>query len=208
MSEEDDDLRDLREWGEKIAAAENGDSEPRCVMRAFSRKEAARFIFTMQTWADLEDIQSPCLRGLPFETPEEMVAAARAFNLDLTLTKLDRAELLLVLEAMRDAVRDGFAMVLAMQPPEGFQQPTGGSRDGFGSWLPIFTCLVAEVGVSVAEARALSVGEAFALLACNRHNQGWTPKGTPYALREIGGADEEAADPENENPANEGSASC
>ena len=49
---------------------------------------------------------------------------------------------------------------------------------------------MSECRCSLRDARALPVGQAFALLAALKANRGWTVEGAPYALRDIAQNDE------------------
>ncbi|MEI9895237.1 MAG: hypothetical protein WDN28_15435 [Chthoniobacter sp.] len=69
---------------------------------------------------------------------------------------------------MRDVIAQSFEMALPMRQPGARGE---GAGDGFGAWLPLFTFLVKECGLSLAEARSLPVPQAYALLATARRNE-------------------------------------
>lgn len=192
---DEQDLQDLHELQAELAATERAPWEPRCVARAF-RGAADPFIFTMQAWIDLEAAESPILRGrLPeiddtSDAPLDALlrdyrAAFAAFGHHATTPENCTPEELLSLgRQMIRAVAQGFEMQVKLARPDG----TTGSRqsdDGMGAWLPIFACLVGQLGLAPGEARALPVAQAFAFLAAHRVNTGWHVIAEPYALREV-----------------------
>jgi hypothetical protein len=170
----------LRELGNDLASALQSPWEPRCVARAFATPRASTPVLTMQGWIDLDAMRSVLLVDEIPETLEEVETAAAVFALSVEgLTAADAVD---VATAMRQGVRDAFAMALRMRPESG---ASDGARDGLGTWLPIFSCLVTQCGVPPSEALALPVGQAYALIAGHRRNQGWIITGTPYALRDV-----------------------
>jgi hypothetical protein len=133
----------------------------------------------MQTWIDLEFSRSPLLEGLIPETVDQFNAALAAFDLGaLELTLEETTELGL---AMLDEINAAFAMRLGMEPPD--RDESTHSPSGFGSWLPLLAFLVGQLMMSRKDALDCPVGQAFALLAAHRHNQGWHIAGEPYSLR-------------------------
>jgi hypothetical protein len=179
---EDDDVADLRAWGEQLAGAMTSAEEPLCVARCFARPVKYRPRFTFQTWIDLEAIRSPLLDGRQFQSIEQISAAFSAF--DLSVENLTGEEAALVEEELRAVIGEAFGMALEMSPPRlpGEQPPLEGP-DGFGTWAPIMACLIFEGGVSPWEAAQAEVGRTLVLVAAHRRNQGWRAIGTPYALR-------------------------
>lgn len=177
----------LREWGEELAGAHASLWQPSCIARAFARQTQGAFVFRMQTWIDLEAARSPFLLGQLPEAEEAVVRfseAFAAFGYDGTTPEAcDPEGLILLGERMMEAISEGFGMRLRLSPPEGPCAEVAG--DGMGSWLPVLACLVSQIGLTMAEARALPVGEAFALIAGHRINQGWTVKGETYADRDV-----------------------
>ncbi len=164
---------------EDLAAAAQGPFEPRCVARAFAQHPRRTFIFTMQVWINLDFIRSPLLLGNSLTTLEEIEAALLAFGYATPEDTTPKDALYLV-EGMSEAIHEAFAMTIRMRPAE-----AATARDyGFGAWLPLLACLISEMGMSRAEALACPAGQAFALIAAMRCNQGWNETGTPYALRD------------------------
>ena len=178
---------DLQALGADLAAAEASRWEPRCVAHAFARRPGA-LVFTMQGWIDLDYVQSPLLEGRlpdydadPVEWERQMEAAVDAFDLGcMELTAEEWAETGI---CMLDAIADAFAMSMGMVNPAA---DLGGASapSGFGQWLPILACLISQIGMSRLEALATPVGQALALIAAHRSNQGWEPMGATYAQRE------------------------
>ena len=176
------DEQSLHALSAAIAGALRSPWEPRCVARAFVLCHApAAIVLTMQAWIDLDALRSELLQGGVPETFADLRAAAAVFGLDVeALTPEEGAD---VARAMQRACMEAFALSLPMQAPgaEGATEP-----DGFGAWLPLYACLVTQCGLSLAEARSCPVGEAYALTAALRRNQGWTVAGEAYALRDVG----------------------
>lgn len=180
--EENAALDELNGLSSEIAGAMQSPWEPACVARAFRAPGAGSVVFTMEGWIGLEAIRSPLLQGgLPADV-EELAAAAAIFGLGIDdLTPEEAVDLA---SAMRRAVSEAFAMSLRMEQPA-VETDAAAEPDGFGAWLPLYACLVTQCGLSRAEARACPVGEAYALTAAHRRNQGWRVAGTPYALRHM-----------------------
>ncbi|GEM_PF-7055564 len=188
----------LQSLSKDLAGAEQSPWEPRCVARAFHRGLGEHaFVFTMQTWIDLDFAKSPFLQGeLPTarnESPEELrrllgeyETAFRAFEHVSTPAICTADELIQFGRKMIGAIERGFAMKLKMEPPEGFEAAATTSRDGFGDFLPVLACLKSQLHFSLAEALALPVKQALALIAAHRRNQNWRPAGDTYASRDIG----------------------
>lgn len=179
-----------------IAEVENSPWEPRCIAVAFA-PSARTFVLTMQSWIALDAIQSPVLLGSAPETQGELVLAMGAFGLEAT-EPLTPEEAAVLAADMCEAVALGFSTVMPMRPDEGSSSTP---HDGFGRWLPIFACLVVQCGLSIAEANALPVAQAHALLAAMRRNQGWREIGTPYNLRDMEGAEPAGTKDEAPSPA-------
>ena len=179
---EDEEIATLQALSQEAEAALHSLWEPRCLARAFATPPAGAVAFTMQAWIDLEAIRSPLLHGaLP--GLEELAATATCFG--LPVDELSGADAVLVALALRRAVAAGFALALPMQHPDPEQRAPDAEPDGFGAWLPLFACLVVQCGLAPRDARALPVGEAYALTAALRRNAGWEATGTLYALRDV-----------------------
>ncbi len=176
----------LRAWGEELAGAAESIWQPGCVCRAFMRTDAA-FIFRMQTWIDLEAVESPFLLERMPEAEEAIwhfEVAFRAFGYDGTTPEAcDPEELLALGDRMLEVIREGFAMRLRLAPAEGKASARGG--DGMGNWLPILAALKSQLQFALGEALRLPVGQAFALLAAHRCNEGWRVVGDTYASRDV-----------------------
>ena len=108
-----------------------------------------------------------------------MSAAVDAFGLGpLEVTPEEMDELGF---AMIDAISTAFGMRVSLRAPwEAAPQAPG----GFGSWLSILACLIAQIGMSRIDALACPVAQAFALIATHRFNQGWQVVGDTYAQRD------------------------
>lgn len=169
-----------------LVAAERSPWEPRCVARAFRVAEDP-FAFTMQAWIDLDAAASPFLLGeLPEaeEALEQFAVAFAAFgHVATTPEACDGEELVLLGRKMVRAIKWGFAMRLRLAPPEGCK--ASGVDNGMGDWLPVLACLKSQLGFSMGEALALPVGQAFALVAAHRINEGWSVAGETYAQRDV-----------------------
>ena len=173
----------LRSLAADLAAADQGAWQPRCIARAFALPADGTPVFTMQVWIDLDAASSPLLEGRLPETEEELHAAVDAFRcgpVDLSAEEAVGLGLM-----MREAIEEAFALSLPMNPPCDDGGGTMSLSGGFGDWLPIYAALVAQLGLSRAEARATPVGEAFALLAADKRNRGWMPSGATYAQRDV-----------------------
>lgn len=184
MTEED--KADLREMQAELVGAQSSPWEPRCVARAF-RTDDDPFVFTMHAWIDLDAVQSPFLIYRQPEAEEalwDFGAAFAAFgHRETTPEACEPDELLALGEKMIRKIREGFAMHVRLAPPVGEREVTG--DNGLGNWLPILACLKAQLGFSLAEALALPVGQAYALIAAHRCNEGRTVAGETYALRDV-----------------------
>lgn len=174
---------DLRSLSAALAGAEESAWQPRCIARAFATPEAGAVVFTMQTWIDLDAASSPLLEGRLPETAEELNDAVSAFGCGpVDLSPEEAVGLGLM---MREAIEEAFALSLPMSPPDDGGGFGPGLAGGFGGWLPIYAALIAQFGLSRADARACPVGEAFALLACDKRNRGWQPAAATYAQRDV-----------------------
>lgn len=177
----DAEAQQLRALGDALADAEQSRWEPRCVTRAFASADGA-LALTMQGWIDLEAVRSPLLQfQLPDgdDTIEQYQAAARAFGLpEMEVTP---EGLLALGKLMLAAMRAAFEPRLAMR--EAGAEGAGGAG-GFGVWLPILACLVAQLGLSRVDALQTPVAQACALIAGHRCNQGWELTGPSYAQRD------------------------
>ena len=181
------DEQDLRELQAELVTASASPWEPRCVARAFRRSEQP-FVFTMQTWIDLDAARSPfLLLQLPeAETAvEEFEVAFRAFgHFPTRPDRCEPEELILLGEKLIGVIREGFSMRVKLTPPEG-QKSDAGIENGLGVWLPILGCLVSQVGIAPDAAMRLPVAQAFALTAAHRCNQGWNVGGETYEHRDV-----------------------
>lgn len=146
----------------------------------------------MQVWMDLDAVQSPFLIGMlpPAETAGvEFELAFRAFGYAETTPENCAPEELVVLgQLMIRVIQAGFAMRLKLNPPEGFRVQKS-DENGMGDWLPVVACLKSQLHFGIAEIPLLGVGQAFALIAAHRVNEGWSVAGETYASRDV--ADEE-----------------
>ena len=185
----DSDEEDLRSLGRDLAAAQQSPWEPACIAHAFATPRPFAVCFTMQTWIDLAVFHSPLLLGKGCESLAEYEAAAGVFG--LSLDGLEAAAVADVVTAVRREIEEAFAMGLPMRHP-GASGLSTHTDDGFGAWLPVWAFLVVQCHLSIAEARALPVGQAYALMAAARRNQGWEVAGPTYAWRDL---EESAADP-------------
>ncbi|MEI6493390.1 MAG: hypothetical protein WCO94_12635 [Verrucomicrobiota bacterium] len=181
------DEQDLREMQAKLVSAEQSPWQPRCVARAFRSSDEA-FVFTMQTWIDLDAAASPFLLGQLPEAEQALaqfeVAFAAFGHVATTPEACEPEELILLGRKMLVEIGRGFAMRLQLAPPEGCKL-AGGDDNGLGNWLPILACLKSQLGFSLAEALSLTVGQAFALVAAHRCNEGWSIAGETYQQRDI-----------------------
>lgn len=180
--------QDLREWSAELAGAERSPWEPRCVAQAFCSGAADEaLVFTMQVWIDLEAVRSPFLLG---QMPEAEVAyarfaeAIRAFgHPSPTPEACTGEELVSVGQQIIRVIGQAFAMRLRLAPPEGMVSQAA-ADNGAGDWLPVVACLKSQLGFSLADALALPVGQAFALIVGHRCNQGWSVAGETYVSRD------------------------
>lgn len=187
------DEQDLRELQAELVAAERSPWQPRCVSRAFRRAAAGEaFVFTMQAWIDLDAARSPFVLGRLPDAEElfpRMEEAFRAFGHPMpTLEKCDGDELFAIAQMIRRSVTEAFSMRVKLEPPEG--RKAKGNDDGMGDWLPVLACLKTQMGFTLSEALLLPVGQAFALLAGHRCNEGWRVAGETYEQRDIADDDE------------------
>jgi hypothetical protein len=179
-----DDEAQLRELSNDLVAAMQRPWQPRCIVRAFATPaKPPLFTLTIRTWANLDAIESPLLQGTLPPTVEEIERAIAAFGWPSEIEELTSEEALVMAEEMRLAIRDGFSTSLEMAPPDGSAERD--LQHGFGSWLPVLSCLVTQCGMSARRALDFPVNQAFAIIAGMRHNQGWKAVGVPYALREL-----------------------
>lgn len=180
--------RELRALGEELASVDQSPWEPRCIAAAFY-PPANLPVLTMERWIALDAIQSPLLLGKRPSDLETLESAANIFA--LSARTLSAEEAILLGNQLLEVVNGAFAMALRMRQP-GSEQDAGGA--GFGSWLPLFTCLLVDCGMPAADVRAFPVGQAFAVLAAMRRNQGWEPAETSYAQRDVFAAESATAD--------------
>lgn len=168
-----------------LGAAQTSPWEPACIARAFASPRVDELQFTMQAWIDLAAVRSPLLDGKLPANEKEVTEAYAAFGLVLGA---DPDEAYTLIQVMERLIAEGFSAALGMRP-EGASEER--DNDGFGTWLPLFACLVAQCGIAPSEVRRLKVAEAMMLAAGLRHNQSWRVAGTPYALRDIAGKEDE-----------------
>lgn len=164
-------------------AAPQSPWEPACIASTFASKSSLELLlaFTMQTWIDLDAVRSPLLLGQEFATAGEFGAALAAFGHPGAI-QFEAEEAAVLTDEMQQAIALGFSTRLGMR--QSGEERGDATEHGFGEWLPLYTFLIAECGISRDDARACPVGEAFALASARRHLQGWQCAGTPYALRE------------------------
>lgn len=171
----------LRALSADLFAAETGVWQPRCIARAMASPAAGTPVFTMQTWIDLDAANSPLLEGRLPEAPEQISDAVDAFRCGPVDLSAEEAVGLMLM--MHEVIEEGFAMRLPMNQPG--DDAGGALSGGFGDWLPIYAALIAQLGLSRADARSIPVGEAFALLATDKRNRGWQPSAATYAQRDV-----------------------
>ena len=191
MSEDEPELPEgLRELQARLAGVSASPWQPRCVAAAFRTPDIEHpFVFTMQTWIDLDAVESPFLLGrLPSPDLEwEGIEAAyrdalAAFGREATsLEECDADAFIHIGRSLIRAINRGFAMRLRMNPPKGFE--SAGGDDGFGDWLPVMACLKAQLYFGWDEALVMPVKQAFGVINAHRRNEGWMPAETPYGLR-------------------------
>jgi hypothetical protein len=201
------DEQELRELQAELVAAERSPWQPQCVARAFRSAAAGEpFVLTMQAWIDLDAARSPFLLGRLPEAEEAFFRFEQAFAIfghrGTTPEDCDGDELVLLGRKMIDAILEAFSMRVRLEPPEGFSPKA--VNNGMGEWLPIMTCLVSQLGFTLAAARMLSVAEAFALIAAHRCNQGWSVASESYAQRDVGDTDGPEARPYPESEVTDG----
>ena len=168
----------LRELGEELQAARSSHWQPAAVAKAFGERGKRRL--TMQGWIELDWVRSPLLEGKYPGTMGEIEEVFRAFG--ERREGLAPEETVERIGKMKEAIEEGFAALMTMAPPDG---EGGEGRDaGMGNWLPMVACLVGEMGIGPAAALALPVGQALALIAALRANQGWMPRRDTYRDRE------------------------
>ncbi|HEX8313003.1 MAG TPA: hypothetical protein VF614_16885 [Chthoniobacteraceae bacterium] len=184
-------LEDLYALSREIAEQEQSPWEPRCVSAMFSTVRQKRFRFTMQAWIDLDAIRSPLLDGAIPRKLEEIDEALSIFGFEVR-EELEADEYIALSEEMLEVVNQGFAMSLGMRDPNE-KESSSARPEHFGNWLPLVACMVTQFKIPYETVLKMKVGEALALVACSRHNQGWESEGTPYKLRE---SEEGAPEPE------------
>lgn len=184
----DTDLQDLMELQAELAALERSVYQPSCVSRVFATAaEEAPFVFRMQTWIDLDAIRSPVLElRLPHEDEGVLPALAGALaafgHHEATVEELEPEQVIMLFGDMIAAVQQGFSMRLTVEPPRRAESRADG---GFGSWLPLYTCLLGQLYIPRAEVRQMPVAEAFAILAAHRWCHGWSVQGETYKNRDV-----------------------
>jgi len=175
----EDEEQNLRALGDDLAAVAQSPWEPRCIARTFSTPAPDDVVFTMQHWIELERLRSPLLLGKIPERIEDLEVAAAVFGHNAHLLSGTAAADLG--EVLRAAIAAQFALALPMRPMEG---NAATEPDGFGAWLPLFTFLLKDCHLAPTTARALPVGQAFALFAAAHRDEGWRPAQHTYAQRD------------------------
>lgn len=182
--EQNAELDELNALGSEAAQVLQSGREPSCVARAFRSKSTRTFVLTMQGWIDLAAIESPVLQMQLPGTLAECAAALECFGASAAgIVELTPEEALVMGEEMVLACAEAFSMRLKMRPP-GVGE-TAADDDGMGEWLPVWSSLVTQCGLSPEVANALAVGRAFALIAGLLWHRGWKVADEPYALREV-----------------------
>lgn len=185
MTEQDE--QDLRELQAELVADERSPWQPRCVSRVFGSASAGQsFVFTMQVWIDLDAVRSPFLLGeLPDPDDDVLERFREAFaafgHVAAEPEKLEGDELALLGHKILRAIREGFAMRVKLGPPPGSKLA---EDPGLGEWLSMLRFLKAQMGFSLAEALALPVAQAFALIVSQRTFEGWSVQGESYSDRD------------------------
>ena len=179
--------QELRDLAGEITGALHSTWEPACLARAFATPPRASIALTMQGWIDLDHLRSPLLLGRPFLALDDDAIMKTAEVFGLSFDDLNAEDIARCAIAIERAVADAFALGLEMRAPGG--DAAAAADDGFGAWLPVFAFLVAQCRIAPAEAMALRVDQAFALMAAVRRNQGWSVAGLPYALRDLEGGE-------------------
>lgn len=180
---------DLQAISLALAQAESVRREPRCLARVLATPKRGELRLTLQMWIDLEEADSPLMRGEAPTTEAELDAAFDAFGLDWR--GLEPEELLLIVRKMQRLVANRSALYLPMIPPG---EQGSATPDGFGEWAPLYACLVTQCGIARAEARQMDVDEMYVLIAAHRRNEGWRVGGMPYAVRDAADAKAAAAE--------------
>lgn len=180
-------IAELRAENARLAAVCNTGWEPRVVTLAFARQHSSRIKFTLQTWIDLEAVESPLLRSeIPsdYDTAVDVMAdALQAFEQPPIERAMEPEELLRAMRAMVQLIENAWAMNVPMQEPtpQG-GAPSGPTRDpGTGRWLALYSCLVAQLGIAPDVALRMEVAKAYALVVGHRGNTGRVPTGISYA---------------------------
>lgn len=179
----DAELDELVRVSEQAAATLRSPWEPPCIARTFTSKQTRTFTLTMQGWIDLSAIRSPLLQDERPANAAEFYAALGAFDAEEKEgCQLTPEQAAVMADEMLAAVREAFSMALRMHQPNSTPDE---EPDGFGDWLIVWSALIVQCGCSRVEALNFPVGQAFALIAAMRRNQGWEVAGEPYALREM-----------------------
>lgn len=180
MTDDAANLAELCELSNALGSEEKSPWQPRCIASAFATPLPRTRHLTMQAWIDLDAIRSPFLLGIVPEDAEAFLAAASALHLVVT-EHTPPLDIAVLQEVIFGAVDRAFATALPMRSPKGGEKR---SDAGFGGWLPLYACLVAEIGLDPDKALEMRVDRALALIAGLRHNQGLEVAGVPYALRD------------------------
>jgi hypothetical protein len=170
---------ELLSLGADVSGAMRSPWEPSCVAACFGTPRT-KLRFTMQVWIDLDRARSPLLQGEELKGLEQFNAALDAFGFAPMAEATEEA--LILADGMLATIDAAFAMNVLMRNP---RSDATEAAEGFGTWLPLLACLVVECSMAPAVALTLDVGQAFALLAAHRRNEGWEVKGVSYAMRDI-----------------------
>ncbi len=193
---------DLDAFAEEVAAAAQSPWQPRCIAAAFSVQGGAHRVgrltlqpLTMQGWIDLDAARSWYLGGTPDPEPGDtarleqlaqvvsVLAGEPVSVVELLARKPDEA--IALHEAAQAILNAATSTMLSMRPPVERRESHGGGDDGFGVWLIVLGSLIAEVGLTRAEALATPVAQAHALIATVRRANGWRVSGGGYKMKNL-----------------------
>lgn len=194
--------KELEAMSAALAAAASSPWSPDCVAEAFLGSSLvigpwSLGPFTLGGWLRLERDRSPFVTGIwPDDSAEVRVAAlAGALGVlveDSGFGKRDSSGIMEILspeEALQaesmvyQRINEAFRTALPMHNPDA-SKPKDLGDDGMGWWLKVFTKLVGELHLRPAEALALPMAQAFALVAAQSALDGCVPKGMNWRERE------------------------
>lgn len=193
--------RQIREIAEALSRAEESPWQPTIVRRSILAHPVRLGPYqlhpvTLGGWLRLEEQRSPYLSGeWPQENGAILACLARTVSVlcrrDIAATELNGAlseeQLVWALGAdgpIRRVIREAMEPAIEMRSPLAEQFPGLGQhahRDGFGWWLPLYTRMRGEYGMSREEALGTTVAEAWLLKTCGQALDGFEPKGLGYA---------------------------